>query len=204
MDGTSESSMDVGQRLAQEHNMPGYERETAYAAAQALFDQDETVVDAYISPLEALDSGSYDGNAPVDAFEERFQKGLKAYDSRTGGEYEPEEGGLYDGLDDELLDRQEPVKGADIANAFLAADTYEAARTELERFERWMKPTLDQTELQFDEDKDPLQPEEYHHAVIMHSFQRLIQRKHANQDSEQSEQFEPPEGGRNIDLASRL
>ncbi len=204
MSGNADTSPDMGRQLEQQYGMDGYRQEDAYAAARALFESNDTVVESYIATVEAFDRGEYDGNAPLDTFEEKFQNSLKAYDHRTGGEYEPVDDGLYDGLDDELLNRQEPVKGADIANAFLDADTYEAARQELERFEQWITPTLDQTELQFDETEDPLQPEQYHHAVIMHSFQRLIQRKHANKDREQPERFKPPEGGRNIDLASHL
>lgn len=204
MDGNQENPVTPGEQLEQQYGITGYQREDAYEATRALFDSDNAVVESYIAPVEALDRSEYDGNAPMDTFEEKFRRGLKAYDSRTASAFEPVEDGLYDGLDDDLLNRKAPVTGADIANAFLDADNYEEGRAELERFEQWMKPTLDQTEFRFDEAEEPLQPEQYHHAVIMHSFQRMIQRKYNNKNREEPDRFEPSEGGRNIDLASRL
>jgi hypothetical protein len=181
-----------------------YSREAAYTALQAVYDGDDEAVDTYVAPVDALVADAYTGSLPLDTFEEKFQQALKAYDHRTGGECEPDEDSIYDGLDEQVLKRQKPVTGADIANTFLDADTYEAAKDELERFEQWLTPTLDNTALQFDNNREPLNGEQYQHLVTMHSFRRLIQRKHHNRGADKPERFTAPDNGRNIDLASHL
>lgn len=181
-----------------------YSREAAYNAVKSLYRGENDVVKDYISPIQEYDEGMYDGPAPLEEFEEKFEKALMAYDSNTKGEFDPVEESIYAGLDEDILNEKEPVTGEDIANAFLAAGTVEEAIEELERFGKWMDPLIDNTTFEFSSDREPLEGEQYQEMATIHGFRRLIQRKYLNREKAREDLFEAPDSGRKIDLASRV